>query len=78
MSPECEDALAALLREIEAKQLRVKDQAVLIEVLDHDGHAVDEQRKALAKDQAEFARQIATRSVAEHTVNSGSELMNVR
>ncbi|MFX7816716.1 hypothetical protein ABTK28_22440, partial [Acinetobacter baumannii] len=46
-------------REIEARRRYIDDHAALIDVLEHDGHDVLEQRKALAKARSDLAVRIA-------------------
>jgi len=57
----CEDELATLTREIAAQQLHVQNQAILIEVLERDGHDMVEQREKLAKERSDLASQTAQR-----------------
>ncbi|MDH6264075.1 hypothetical protein [Bradyrhizobium sp. BR13661] len=51
--------VAHVQREIEARRRYIDDQAALIDVLEHDGHDVLEQRKALAKARSDLAVRIA-------------------
>lgn len=57
MTSICDD-LTIIARNIATKQRHVEDQATLIEVLEHDGHDVVEQRQRLDEDRVELARQI--------------------
>lgn len=75
MSSNCEAELDILARDIAAKQRHVEDQAILIEVLEHDGHDVGEQRQRLADDRVELARQIK-RQV--YLLAAGCTSMNVK
>ncbi|WP_141937938.1 hypothetical protein [Bradyrhizobium sp. UNPA324] len=59
MTSECDDELAILSREVAAKQLEVENQAILIEVLERDGHDMNEQRRLLARERSALATQIA-------------------
>jgi len=69
--PSDDDELAALAREIAIKQLDVENQAVLIEVLERDGHDMFEQRKKLGDDRSDLGRQIEKRHrLLENKVNA--------
>ena len=59
MTSHCEDELTSLSRDISAKQLSIENQAILIEVLERDGHDMVEERSSLAKERSNLARQIA-------------------
>lgn len=51
--------VAHVAREIETRRRYIDDQAALIDVLEHDGHDVLEQRKAIAKERSDLAVLIA-------------------
>lgn len=59
MTSHCDDELTTISREIAAKQLSIENQAILIEVLERDGHDMVEERSSLAKERSNLARQIA-------------------
>lgn len=59
MPQHCDDELATIAREISAKQLHIESQAILIEVLERDGHEMIEQRRSLTKERSDLASQIA-------------------
>ncbi|TFV71235.1 hypothetical protein E4K64_27890 [Bradyrhizobium frederickii] len=59
MTSHCDDELTAIPREIAAKQLYIENQAILIEVLERDGHDMVGERSSLAKERSNLARQIA-------------------
>ncbi|WP_225112373.1 hypothetical protein [Bradyrhizobium sp. NBAIM32] len=59
MTTHCEDELASLARQISAKQFHIESQAIVIEVLERDGHDMTEQRKRLANERSDLATKIA-------------------
>ena len=59
MTSNSDEELVILGHDVATKQFHVENQAVLIEVLEHDGHDMAEQRKKLAQDRSDLARQIA-------------------
>ena len=59
MTSHCDEELVTLQRDIAAKQLHVENEAVLIDVLERDGHNMVEQRNKLAKDRTDLAKQLA-------------------
>ncbi|RXG88297.1 hypothetical protein EAV90_31180 [Bradyrhizobium vignae] len=59
MTSHCDDELTSISRDIAAKQLSIENQAILIEVLEQDGHDMVEERSRLAKERSNLARQIA-------------------
>nr|QIP04355.1 hypothetical protein HAU86_03120 [Bradyrhizobium symbiodeficiens] len=56
---EIEIELAELARSVSERQREIEGKAILIEVLEHDGHDVSEQEMALKKDRSELAVLIA-------------------
>ncbi len=59
MTLEIDGELARAAQEIAAKRRYIEDQAALVDVLEHEGHDVLEQRKALAKERSDLAVRIA-------------------
>jgi hypothetical protein len=54
-----DDELAVLTREIADMAIYVRDQTVLIEVLEEDGHDVSECQRELARERSHLATRIA-------------------
>ena len=72
MTSDCNDESAVISREIAAKQLSVESQAILIEVLERDGHDMNEQRSLLARERSALATQIARQfRLLEESCTSG-------
>lgn len=59
MTSDRDDELAIISQEIAIRQLSIENQAILIEVLERDGHDMDEQRRLLARERSALATQIA-------------------
>ncbi len=59
MTPDNDDELTVLTREIADKSTYVHDQTLLIEVLEQDGHDLSEYRSELARERSHLATRIA-------------------
>ncbi|MBB4379885.1 hypothetical protein [Bradyrhizobium sp. SBR1B] len=72
MTSDCNDEFAVISREIAAKQLSVENQAILIEVLEREGHDMNEQRRVLARERSALATQFARQfQLLEKSCTSG-------
>ncbi len=59
MMSKIDGELACAAREIAATRRYIEDQTALVDVLEHEGHDVFEQRKALANERSDLAVRIA-------------------
>lgn len=59
MGGEIDRELAILNREITKQQQHIEDQAILIGVLEQDGHNVSDQELTLKQERSELAKKIA-------------------
>ena len=71
MTSNCDEELVTLGRDVTAKQLDVENQAVLIDVLERDGHDMAEQRTKLAKDRKDLEEQLAKLCLLRDNIHIG-------